>query len=134
MGAAGPRLDRGSAGPQPRPGGFYAGQPLLVTANDYDLGVFNGEIGVVVARGRGLVAVIEQGAAPLLVDPWALAEVQTAYAMTIHRSQGSQYDSVSVVLPDAQSPLLTRQLLYTAITRAQRRCRSSPRRRRWPPR
>jgi exodeoxyribonuclease V alpha subunit len=101
-------------------GGFYAGQPLLVTANDYDLGVFNGEIGVVVARGQDLVAVIEQGAAPLLVDPWALAEVQTAYAMTIHRSQGSQYDAVSVVLPDAQSPLLTRQLLYTAITRARR--------------
>jgi exodeoxyribonuclease V alpha subunit len=102
------------------PGGFYAGQPLLVTANDYDLGVFNGEIGVVVARGEGLMAVIEQGAAPLLVDPWALAEVQTAYAMTIHRSQGSQYHSVSIVLPDAQSPLLTRELLYTAITRARR--------------
>lgn len=101
-------------------GGFYPGQPLLVTANDYDLGVFNGEIGVVVSRGQDLVAVIEQGAAPLLVDPWALAEVQTAYAMTIHRSQGSQYDTVSIVLPDAQSPLLTRQLLYTAVTRARR--------------
>ncbi|HUO38489.1 MAG TPA: exodeoxyribonuclease V subunit alpha [Mycobacterium sp.] len=101
-------------------GGFYPGQPLLVTANDYDLGVFNGEIGVVMARGQDLVAVIEQGAAPLLIDPWALAEVQTAYAMTIHRSQGSQYDSVSIVLPDAQSPLLSRQLLYTAITRARR--------------
>ena len=101
-------------------GGFYPGQPLLITANDYDLGVFNGEIGVVVARDEDLVAVIEQGAAPLLVDPWALAEAQTAYAMTIHRSQGSQYDAVSVVLPDAQSPLLTRQLLYTAITRARR--------------
>jgi exodeoxyribonuclease V alpha subunit len=100
--------------------GFYVGQPLLITANDYDLGIFNGEIGVVVSRGEDLVAVIEQGAAPLLVDPWALAEVQTAYAMTIHRSQGSQYHSVSIVLPDAQSPLLTRQLLYTAITRARR--------------
>jgi exodeoxyribonuclease V alpha subunit len=102
------------------PGGFYVGQPLLITANDYDLGVFNGEIGVVVSRGEDLVAVIEQGAAPLLVDPWALAEVQTAYAMTIHRSQGSQYHTVSIVLPDAQSALLTRQLLYTAITRARR--------------
>jgi exodeoxyribonuclease V alpha subunit len=101
-------------------GGFYPGQPLLITANDYDLGVFNGEIGVVVARDDELVAVIEQGAAPLLIDPWALAEVQTAYAMTIHRSQGSQYDSVSIVLPDAQSPLLSRQLLYTAVTRARR--------------
>lgn len=101
--------------------GFYAGQPLLISANDYDLGVFNGEIGVVVARDGELVAVIEHGAAPLLLDPWVLAEVQTAYAMTIHRSQGSQYDSVSIVLPDTQSPLLSRQLLYTAITRAQHR-------------
>lgn len=102
-------------------GGFYAGQPLLITGNDYDLGVFNGEIGVVMAREQELVAVIEHGAAPLLVDPWVLADVQTAYAMTIHRSQGSQYDAVSVVLPDDQSPLLSRQLLYTAITRARHR-------------
>jgi exodeoxyribonuclease V alpha subunit len=104
-------------------GGFYAGQPLLVTANDYDLGVFNGEIGVVVAQGGEVLAVIEQGAVPLLVDPWAIAEVQTAYAMTIHRSQGSQYKTVSVILPGSESPLLTRQLLYTAITRAQKQVR-----------
>jgi exodeoxyribonuclease V alpha subunit len=105
------------------PGGFYAGQPLLITANDYDLGVFNGEIGVVVASDAGLVAAIERGTAPLLVEPTALAEVQTAYAMTIHRSQGSQYRSVSVILPGPESPLLTRQLLYTAITRAQKQVR-----------
>ena len=69
------------------------------------------------------MAAIERGGAPLLVDPTALAEFQTAYAMTIHRSQGSQYQSVSVILPGAESPLLTRQLLYTAITRTQHRVR-----------
>ena len=95
----------------------------MVTANDYDLGVFNGDIGVVVASADGLVAAIERGGTPLLVEPTALADVQTAYAMTIHRSQGSQYRCVSIVLPDAQSPLLTKQLLYTAITRAEHQVR-----------
>src|SRR5271166_4827412 len=92
---------------------FYAGQPLLVTANDYDLKVFNGDIGVV----------IERGGSPLVVEPSVLADVQTAYATTIHRSQGSQYASVSVILPVSESPLLTRELLYTAITRAQQQVR-----------
>jgi exodeoxyribonuclease V alpha subunit len=98
---------------------FYAGQPLLVTANDYDLKVFNGDIGVVIERDGALAAVIERGGLPLVVEPSVLADVQTAYATTIHRSQGSQYASVSVILPDSESPLLTRELLYTAITRAQ---------------
>ncbi len=105
------------------PGGFYAGQPVLITTNDYDLGLFNGDTGVVVAVGGGLAAAIERGGAPLVVDPTALAEFQTAYAMTIHRSQGSQYRRVSVILPGPESPLLTRQLLYTAITRAQQQVR-----------
>lgn len=102
---------------------FYAGQPLLVTANDYDLKVFNGDIGVVIERDGVLAAVIERGDSPLVVEPSVLADVQTAYAMTIHRSQGSQYAGVSVVLPDHESPLLTKELLYTAITRAQQQVR-----------
>jgi exodeoxyribonuclease V alpha subunit len=97
---------------------FYPGQPILVTANDYQTRVFNGDIGVVVAADGGMTAAIERGHEPLLVSPYVLAGVQTAYASTIHRSQGSQYRSVTVVLPEADSPLLTRQLLYTAITRA----------------
>jgi exodeoxyribonuclease V alpha subunit len=102
---------------------YYAGQPLLVTANDYDLKVFNGDIGVVIERDGALAAVIERGGSPLVVEPSVLADVQTAYAMTIHRSQGSQYASVSVILPDSESPLLTRELLYTAVTRAQQQVR-----------
>jgi len=102
---------------------YYPGQPLLVTANDYDLKVYNGDIGVVIERDGALAAVIERGGSALVVEPSVLADVQTAYAMTIHRSQGSQYATVSVILPDSESPLLTRELLYTAITRAQQQVR-----------
>ena len=102
---------------------FYAGQPLLITANDYEAGVFNGDIGVVVASADGLIAAIDRGGDRLLLEPSTFSSVQTAYAMTVHRSQGSQYEAVSVVLPDQASPLLTRQLLYTAVTRAQQRVR-----------
>ena len=100
------------------PSGFYAGQPILVTSNDYQARVFNGDIGVVVEADGGIIAAIERAQEPLLVSPYVLAGVQTAYASTIHRSQGSQYRSVTVVLPESDSPLLTRQLLYTAVTRA----------------
>lgn len=105
------------------PDGWYPGQPLLVTETDYDAGLSNGDAGAVIQRGDGLVAAFDRGATPPMVHPSRLNAVQTAYAMTIHRSQGSQYDTVSVVLPDETSALLTRQLLYTAVTRARRRVR-----------
>ncbi len=98
---------------------WYPGQPLLVTRNDHDAQVYNGDTGVVVVRGSdGLVAAFARGRRPVLVPRGRLADVVTVYAMTIHRSQGSQYDTVSVVLPATASSLLTRELLYTAITRA----------------
>ena len=101
------------------PATWYAGQPLLVTRNDHDAQVYNGDTGVVVDRGSdGLVAAFARGSTPVLVPRGRLADVVTVHAMTIHRSQGSQYDTVSVVLPATASSLLTRQLLYTAITRA----------------
>lgn len=101
----------------------YPGQPLLVTETDYDAGLSNGDTGVVLRRGEGLVAAFDRGATPLLVHPSRLSAVRTVYAMTIHRSQGSQYATVSIVLPEETSAILTRQLLYTAITRARRRVR-----------
>ena len=104
------------------PAVWYAGQPLLVTRNDHDAKVYNGDTGVVVDRG-GLVAAFARGSTPVLLHPSRLADVQTVYAMTIHRSQGSQYDTVSVVLPPTASSLLTRELLYTAITRARQHVR-----------
>ena len=106
------------------PAESYAGQPLLVTANDYDLGLFNGDLGVVVDSGEvGLVAAFSRGGEPLLVAPSRLSAVQTVHAMTVHRAQGSQFDAVSVLLPPPDSPLLSRELFYTAVTRAKTRVR-----------
>ena len=99
--------------------GWYPGQPLLVTANDHEARVYNGDTGVVVQRPDGsLVAAFARGSGAIELHPGRLADVQTVHAMTIHRSQGSQYDTVSVLLPPTASSLLTRELLYTAVTRA----------------
>lgn len=100
----------------------YVGRPVLVTTNDRSLGVWNGDAGVVVATDRGpRVALIggREREHPLS----RLGEVETMHALTIHKSQGSQADEVTVLLPDVESRLLTRELLYTAVTRAQTRVR-----------
>ena len=102
------------------PHGWYAGRPLLVTANDYNLGLFNGDTGVVVRAGDGLQCAFERRGAIVHVSPTRLSAVETLYAMTIHKSQGSQFGQVVVILPDETSPILTRELLYTAVTRAER--------------
>jgi exodeoxyribonuclease V alpha subunit len=103
-------------------GQWYVGRPLLVTQNDYGLRLYNGDIGVVIDAGAGrLAAVFERRGAPLEVSPRRLAAVETVHAMTVHKSQGSQFSSVAVILPDPTSPILTRELLYTAVTRAQSR-------------
>lgn len=99
-------------------GNWYAGQPLLVTANDYDAEVFNGDTGVVVNTEGRLMVAFGRGEKVKLLHPSRLVSAVPVYAMTIHRSQGSQYESVSVVIPPERSALLTRELLYTAITRA----------------
>jgi exodeoxyribonuclease V alpha subunit len=99
-------------------GPWYPGRPVLVTANDYDTGLFNGDTGVVVALPEGLRVAFARGGAPTLHPPARLSEVATVHAMTVHRGQGSQFRRVTVVLPPAESPLLTRELLYTAVTRA----------------
>jgi exodeoxyribonuclease V alpha subunit len=101
-------------------GTWYVGRPLLVTQNDYGLRLYNGDAGVVVDAGAGrLAAVFERQGTPLEVSPRRLASVDTVHAMTVHKSQGSQFASVAVILPDPTSPILTRELLYTAVTRAQ---------------
>ncbi|MFZ1175089.1 MAG: exodeoxyribonuclease V subunit alpha [Mycobacterium sp.] len=102
---------------------WYAGRPLLVTANDYGLRVYNGDIGVVVARQAGLRAVISGAAEPLDFATSRLSDVETMYAMTIHKSQGSQADEVTVLMPPEDSRLLTRELFYTAVTRAKAKVR-----------
>ncbi len=96
----------------------YLGRPILITANDYALGVYNGDTGVIVAGPDGPRAVIASGDSPLDLAPSRLGQVETMHAMTIHKSQGSQADEVTVLLPDEESRLLTRELFYTAVTRA----------------
>lgn len=106
------------------PARWYPGQPLLVTANDYEAKIYNGDAGVIVQREDGVpIAAFQRGSDAFLIHPSQLSSVQTVYAMTIHRSQGSQYDTVSVMLPAEASSLLTRELLYTAITRARNHVR-----------
>jgi exodeoxyribonuclease V alpha subunit len=103
-------------------GRWYAGRPLLVTQNDYGLRLYNGDTGVIVATaGGGIAAAFDRGGEVLTVGPGRLDAVETVYAMTIHKSQGSQFATAAVLLPPPSSPILTRQLLYTAVTRAQRR-------------
>lgn len=98
---------------------WYAGRPILVTANDYGLRLYNGDTGVTVTGPDGLRAVI--GTASFATS--RLVEVETMHAMTIHKSQGSQANEVTVLLPSEDSRLLTRELFYTAVTRAKQRVR-----------
>jgi exodeoxyribonuclease V alpha subunit len=104
-------------------GTWFAGRPVLVTANDYSLRLFNGDTGVAVAdpgdaATRVGVAFDDGGGPPRRVSPSRLADVETVYAMTVHKSQGSEFDEVTLLLPPSASRLLTRELLYTAVTRA----------------
>lgn len=106
------------------PGTWPVGRPLLVTVNDRRTGLSNGDTGVVVSDGEGgVVAAFGEPGSLRLVRPHRLPAVETAHALTVHRAQGSQFAAVTVVLPPASSPLLTRELLYTAITRAREHVR-----------
>jgi exodeoxyribonuclease V alpha subunit len=102
--------------------GWYLGRPLIVTENDYSLDLFNGDVGVVVKGAvRPMEAAFRRGDTFLPVSTSRLAAVDTVYAMTVHKSQGSQFDVVAFLLPSADSRILTRELLYTAATRARKR-------------
>lgn len=103
-----------------RTNGFYPGRPVLVTANDATRRLFNGDLGVVV-NVDGVEQVVFGTPAHLRrFAPSQLEAVETVHAMTIHKSQGSEFDHVIVILPPAESRLATRELLYTAVTRARR--------------
>jgi exodeoxyribonuclease V alpha subunit len=110
-------------------GRYYRGRPLLITRNDYALGLFNGDIGVVwdeldedgTTVQRAFIANPGLGDAAKGFPLPQLPEAVTAWAMTVHKSQGSEFDTVIVVLPDSDARTLTRELLYTAVTRAKSR-------------
>jgi exodeoxyribonuclease V alpha subunit len=98
---------------------WYVGRPVMVTANDPVNGVFNGDVGVVVATASGEPMVAFTGVDGLrCLAPSRLGDVETWWAMTIHKSQGSEFPHAVVSLPRSGSPVLTRELLYTAVTRA----------------
>lgn len=97
---------------------WYVGKPVMVTRNEPRLRLFNGDVGVVVRAGDGVQVVFRGATAERRFAPSRLEDIDTVHAMTIHKSQGSQFAHVVVVLPDESSPILTRELLYTAVTRA----------------
>ena len=98
---------------------WYAGRPVMVVENDYDNHLFNGDVGLAWGEGEELQVMFEAPDNRLRAfHPSRLPAYETVYAMTVHKSQGSEFDHVVVMLPDQPSPILTRELLYTAITRA----------------
>ncbi|MEA3113094.1 MAG: exodeoxyribonuclease alpha subunit, partial [Caballeronia sp.] len=102
---------------------WFAGRPVIVTRNDYALGVFNGDIGIALPAASGAMQVCFRMADGTLrmLSPAALPPHDTAFALTVHKSQGSEFDHAALVLPSAFGRMLSRELVYTAITRARSR-------------
>ncbi|SFN10318.1 exodeoxyribonuclease V subunit alpha [Thermodesulforhabdus norvegica] len=98
----------------------YHGRPILITRNNYEVGLFNGDVGIVWRDGRGrLVACFrEAGGGIRKVGISRLPEHETAFAMTVHKAQGSECDRILFIMPHEESQILTRELFYTAVTRA----------------
>jgi exodeoxyribonuclease V alpha subunit len=109
-----PRADRGP---------WYPGRPVLVTRNDYGLELFNGDMGITLPASEGgpeELFVFFPGPAgrPRQFATYQLPAHETVFALTVHKSQGSEFDDVLIVLPDRDAPVLTRELIYTGVTRA----------------
>jgi exodeoxyribonuclease V alpha subunit len=103
-------------------GRWYRGRPVLITQNDYNLHLYNGDIGIALpdpgADGELRVFFQAPDGALRALHPVRLPEHETVYALTVHKSQGSEFDRLLLLLPDQDSPVLTRELIYTGITRA----------------
>jgi exodeoxyribonuclease V alpha subunit len=100
---------------------WFAGRPVMVTRNDYALGLFNGDIGIALPGGDGTLRVVfpnAEGRGWRAISPAALPPHETALALTVHKSQGSEFERAALVLPAQASRALTRELVYTAVTRA----------------
>jgi exodeoxyribonuclease V alpha subunit len=114
---------------------YYTGRPIIVTRNDYQLNLFNGDVGLLVDAAAGAAdgtrpeagtahrtaVFLGTGGALRRLSPSRLPPHETVYAMSVHKSQGSEFDEVAVLLPPRPSPVLSRELLYTAVTRARHR-------------
>jgi exodeoxyribonuclease V alpha subunit len=103
---------------------WYRGRPVMITTNDYNIGLFNGDIGIIMpdpATNHDLRAFfLSPDGALRSFLPVRLPEHETVYAMTVHKSQGSEFDKALLILPDRHTPVLTRELIYTGITRAKK--------------
>lgn len=114
-------LDRHAAGhASAAHGPWYAGRPIMVLANDPATRLFNGDIGIVLPEAGGLCACFPEGAGFRRLPLARLPAHESAFALTVHKSQGSEFERVAFVLPADDLPLMTRELAYTAITRARR--------------
>ncbi|WP_310643372.1 exodeoxyribonuclease V subunit alpha [Limnohabitans sp.] len=112
---------------------WYAGRPVMVTRNDYALNLMNGDIGLCLPDAHGVLRVAFAASADPSEPPKAqlspvrwvmpsrLESVETVFAMTVHKSQGSEFRHVLLALPAQESPVLTRELVYTGLTRARER-------------
>jgi exodeoxyribonuclease V alpha subunit len=101
---------------------WFAGRPVMITRNDYQIGLYNGDTGLVWPDAEGRLRVWFEGEGGRLRDisPQRIPPHQTVFAMTVHKSQGSEFNRILLVLPDQDTPLLTRELVYTGCTRARR--------------
>ncbi len=105
-----------------RSGNWYIGRPIMITRNDSVLGLFNGDIGIVMPENGGALKVwflLPDGNVKAVL-PGRIPSHETAWAMTVHKSQGSEFDHTALVLPEQHLPVLTRELIYTAVTRARK--------------
>jgi exodeoxyribonuclease V alpha subunit len=104
---------------------WYAGRPVMISENDYSLGLFNGDVGIAFpdpsSENDLKVFFVEKDGRTRSIRPDKLPAHETAYAMTIHKGQGSEFDNVFIILPERETPVLSRELIYTAITRAKNR-------------
>jgi exodeoxyribonuclease V alpha subunit len=106
---------RQGANPQ---GSWFPGKAVMVTRNDPQLNLYNGDLGIALEDEAGLLVHFADGSLERAIAPGRLALAETAFAITVHKSQGSEFDHVDIILPQPNSPLASRELLYTALTRA----------------
>ena len=105
-------------------GRYHAGEPIIIVRNDYNVGLFNGDLGIVLPdtiTGELRVFFRGEGDEVLNFAPGRLPAHESAFALTVHKSQGSEFHDALVILPERDAPVLTRELLYTGITRVRER-------------
>lgn len=100
---------------------WLPGMPILITRNDQETGLYNGDIGLIWYENKQPLACFEEQGELRKISVYQLPRWESAWALTVHKSQGSEFDEVMVLLPPEESPVCTRELLYTAITRARKK-------------